>query len=116
LRTKTPPQLLVDILNPNQAIDNNYVSYTVTTTTGIVHTGIIAAETPSSIRLRQAEGKSFDLLRSEIESLRSSGVSLMPEGVEKELSPQQLADVIAYVKNWRYLADPAAAKFAPAAK
>lgn len=116
LRTKTPPQLLVDILNPNQAIDNNYVSYTVTTTTGIVHRGLIAAETPSSIRLRQAEGKSFDLLRSEIESLRSSGVSLMPDGVEKELSPQQLADVIAYVKNWRYLADPAAEKLAPAAK
>jgi putative heme-binding domain-containing protein len=116
LRTKTPAQLLVDILNPNQAIDNNYVSYTVSTTTGTVHTGIIAAETPSSIRLRQAEGKSLDLLRTEIESLRSSGISLMPEGVEKELGPQQVADVIAYLKNWRYVADPAAAKLAPAAK
>src|SRR5690606_22868767 len=47
-RVKTPEQLLTDILNPNQAIDNNYVSYTVVTADGNVHTGLIAAETASS--------------------------------------------------------------------
>ena len=105
-RVKTPPQLLVDILNPNQAIDNNYQSYTVVTTSGAVHVGIIAAETAASVSLRQAENKTVDILRADIETIRANGVSLMPEGFEKQLSHQQLADVIAFVKNWRYLDRP----------
>jgi putative membrane-bound dehydrogenase-like protein len=102
-RTKTPQQLLVDILNPNQAIDNNYLSYTILTTRGIVHTGVIAAETASSVTLRQPEDKSLDLLRADIERIQSNGVSLMPEGLEKELSQRQMADLISFIKNWRYL-------------
>ncbi len=101
-RVKTQAQLLTDILNPNQAIDNNYVSYTVVTTAGTSHTGVISAETASSITLRQAEDKSVTLLRADIESIHSNGVSLMPEGFEKSLSVQQVADVIGYIKNWRY--------------
>jgi putative heme-binding domain-containing protein len=105
-RVKTAAQLLTDVLNPNQAIDNNYVSYTVVTTGGATHVGIIGAETASSLVLRQAEDKSVTLLRTDIEAIRSNGVSLMPEGFEKTLSRQQVADVISFVKNWRYL-DPA---------
>jgi putative heme-binding domain-containing protein len=105
-RVKTPAQLLTDILNPNQAIDNNYVSYTVTTSGGQSHVGVISSETATSLLLRQAEDKSVTLLRSDIESIRSNGTSLMPEGFEKTLSRQQVADVISFVKNWRYL-DPA---------
>ncbi len=102
-RVKSAAQLLTDILNPNQAIDNNYVSYVVVMSDGNVHAGLIAAETSSSVTLRQPENKTLTLLRADIESLRSSGVSLMPEGFEKHLSHQQLADLIGFVKNWRYL-------------
>jgi putative membrane-bound dehydrogenase-like protein len=102
-RVKTPEQLLVDILNPNQAIDNNYVSYTVAMQDGSVHSGIIAGETASSLTLRQAENKTLDLLRADVEAIRSSGASLMPEGFEKQLSQQQMADLISFIKNWRYL-------------
>jgi len=105
-RVKRPEQLLVDILNPNQAIDNNYASYTLVTTDGAVHVGIVAAETAASVTLRQAENKTVDVLRADIDTLKSNGVSLMPEGFEKQLSHQQLADVIAFVKNWRYLDRP----------
>jgi putative heme-binding domain-containing protein len=105
-RVKTPEQLLVDILNPNQAIDNNYVSYTVVTLDGNVHTGIIASETASSITLRQPENKSLELLRTDVESLGTGGLSLMPEGFEKELSKQQTADLVSFLKNWRYLDQP----------
>lgn len=108
-RVKTPSQLLTDILNPNQAIDNNYVGYLVVTTGGATHTGVISAETPHSVTLRQAEDKTVTLLRDEIESMKSTGVSLMPEGFEKSLSVQQVADVISFVKHWRYL-DGAAGK------
>ncbi len=43
------------------------------------------------------------LLRQDIEELRSTGVSLMPEGLEKNIDKQQMADLIAFIKNWRYL-------------
>jgi len=105
-RVKTHEQLLTDILNPNQAIDNNYVSYSVVMADGTVHTGLISAETPTSITLRQQENKTLTLLRADIEAIRSAGVSLMPEGFEKHLSHEQMADLISFVKNWRYLIEP----------
>jgi putative membrane-bound dehydrogenase-like protein len=105
-RVKSQSQLLTDILHPNQAIDNNYVSYTVAMADGNIHTGLIAAETASSVTLRQPENKTLSLLRVDIETLKSNGVSLMPEGFEKHLSHQQMADLIGFVKNWRYLERP----------
>src|SRR5439155_18716552 len=82
-RVKTPEALLTDILNPNQAIDNNYVNYTITTKNGRSLTGIIVAETASSVTLRRAENQSDVVLRQDIDEVVSSGVSLMPEGLEK---------------------------------
>jgi putative membrane-bound dehydrogenase-like protein len=102
-RTKTPEQLLLDVLDPNAAIDNNYLSYTVTTKSGKVLTGLIAAETGSSVTLRRAEGQQDVVLRQDVEEIASSGVSLMPEGLEKSVSMQDMADLIGFLKNWRYL-------------
>jgi putative heme-binding domain-containing protein len=102
-RVKTAEQLLVSILDPNRAIDNNYFSYTVVDRDGIVHTGVIASETATSVTLRQPEGKEVTLLRSDIEELKSNGVSLMPVGLEKNISVEQMADLISFIKNWRYL-------------
>ena len=102
-REKTAAQLLADIIEPNRAIDANYFSYSVLTTDGMVHTGILAAETSTSITLREPEGKSLTLRRDEIEELSSNGVSLMPEGLERLIPPQDMADLISFIKNWRYL-------------
>lgn len=102
-RTKQPQQLLTDILQPNRAIDNNYLSYTVQQADGTVLTGILAAETATSITLRQQGGKEVVIPRSEIEELKSSGLSLMPEGLERSIDKQQMADLIAFIKHWRYL-------------
>jgi putative heme-binding domain-containing protein len=102
-RVKKPEQLLADILDPNRAIDNNYFSYSIVDTDGGVHTGVISAETATSITLRQPEGKELTLLRRNIEELKSSGVSLMPVGLEQKITVQEMADLISFIKNWRYL-------------
>ncbi len=102
-RTKTPEQLLTHILDPNKAVDGNYFGYSLIDAEGRVHTGIITAETASSVTLRQAEGKDVTFLRRDIEELASTGLSLMPVGVEKNIDVQQMADLIGYLKNWRYL-------------
>ncbi len=102
-RVKTQEQLLVDILDPNRAVDNNYFSYTLVETSGKVSTGIISSETSSSVTLKQPEGKTITVLRADIEQLKPNGASLMPVGFEKQLTVAQLADVISFIKNWRYL-------------
>jgi putative heme-binding domain-containing protein len=102
-RTKKPEQLLADILQPNRAIDNNYLGYSVRLLDGTVATGILSAETATSITLRQQGGKETVIPRSEIEELKSSGVSLMPEGLERQIPHQDMADLISFLKNWRYL-------------
>ena len=64
--------------------------------------------------LKRAEGTSDMIPREEIEAITSSGISLMPEGLEKGLSPQDLANLIAYLRSIRSnagsLAPSAAAK------
>ena len=102
-RTKTPEQLLTNILDPNKAVDGNYFGYSIIDTEGRVHTGIITNETSSSVTLRQPEGKDVTLLRRDIDELVSTGKSLMPVGLEKNINHQQMADLISYLKNWRYV-------------
>ena len=102
-RTKTPEVLLQDILNPNAAIDANYVNYTVVTKSGKEISGLIATESASSITLRRAENQTDLVLRQDIDEVRSTGVSLMPEGLEKTITLEQMADLISFLKNWRYL-------------
>lgn len=102
-RDRSPLQLLTDILQPNRAIDSNYFSFTVVTDDGRVHRGVLSAETATSVTLRQQEGKSETIRRDEIDDLHSDGISYMPEGLEREISLQDMADLISFIKNWRYL-------------
>jgi putative membrane-bound dehydrogenase-like protein len=102
-RTKTPEFLLTNILDPNRAVDGNYFGYTILDIEGRVHTGIITSETASSVTVRMPEGKDVTLLRSDIEEMVNTGLSLMPVGLEKDITPEQMADLISFIKNWRYL-------------
>lgn len=102
-RTRSPESLLVDILDPNRAIDANYVNYVVITRDGRVYTGIIASETDTAITLVRGANERDTVLKEDIEEVISSGKSLMPEGFEQELTIQDIADIIGYLKNWRYI-------------
>ncbi len=65
--------------------------------------GVISSDSGSSITLTQPEGKTITVLKDEIDEMKSNGVSLMPVGLEKTINPQQMADLISFIKNWRYL-------------
>ena len=96
---KAPEALIVSLLDPNRAIEARYLDYIVTTSDGRTLTGMLSTETATSITLLGQEGRAVTVLRNEIDELRSSGKSLMPEGLEKDMSPQDLADVLAYVRG-----------------
>lgn len=94
--TRTPDALLTSILDPNREVDPRYLNYTVFTTDERTLSGIITTETATSVTLRRADGVEV-VLRSRIEELRSSGVSLMPEGIEKNVSLTEMADLLAFL-------------------
>jgi putative membrane-bound dehydrogenase-like protein len=102
-RTKTLGGLLNDILAPNAAIDANYVNYVVTTKDGRILTGLLTAESASSITLVRAEKQVDVVLRKDVDEIASTGISLMPEGLEKGISVQEMADLLSFLKNWRYM-------------
>jgi putative membrane-bound dehydrogenase-like protein len=98
LTDKSPEALLVAILDPNRAVEAKFVSYAATTASGKTVTGILADETGNSITLRGPERKDQTILRSELDELTSTSKSAMPEGFEKDLSPTNLRDLIAYLR------------------
>jgi putative membrane-bound dehydrogenase-like protein len=102
-RTQQPAQILTNILDPNRAIDNNYFRFVALTADDQVIEGMIAEETSDAIVLRGQYNARSTLKRADLQELRATGVSLMPEGLEVQIDPQAMADLISFIKNWRYL-------------
>ena len=96
--------LLSDIFDPSFAIEPRYTAYTVNTRNGREISGIIAAQTPSSITLRSAGGTEEIFQRRDIICVTGSSQSLMPDAFEKALSAHGVADLIAYIrgKAWEH--------------
>src|SRR4029079_11014844 len=95
----SPQALLLALLDPNKAVEAKYRDYVAITTGGQSYTGILANETGNSVTLLGQEGKQQTILRTDLEALQASGKSLMPEGIEKDLSAQDVANVIAYLRT-----------------
>jgi putative heme-binding domain-containing protein len=96
---KSPDTLLISILDPNRAVEPRFVAYTVESTDGRTLSGVLGTETATSITLLQPSVPPVQILRTEIKNLRSTGLSLMPEGFESGLSQQDVADLIAHVRS-----------------
>jgi putative membrane-bound dehydrogenase-like protein len=98
---RSAEDLLVHILDPNREVAPNYVNYNVATVEGRVISGIITDESANAITVKRSEGATDVIPREQIETIQSSGLSLMPEGLEKGLSVQDFADLIAFVRSIR---------------
>jgi putative membrane-bound dehydrogenase-like protein len=97
--TRTPDALLVNILDPNREVDPKFIQYNVVTVDGLAHSGVVSAETATTVTLTGAEKATQTIPRADIDVMESTGLSLMPEGFERELDPQALADLIAYLRS-----------------
>jgi putative heme-binding domain-containing protein len=89
--------LLVDILDPSRQVSPDFVSYVALTKGGQVLSGLIVAETADSVTLRREEGEQQTIPRTEIEQLRASGKSMMPDGLEQSLTAEQLTDLLEFL-------------------
>jgi putative heme-binding domain-containing protein len=98
-RDRGPEAILVNVLDPNREVNPQFVNYTLVAKDGRTVTGIIAAETANSVTLRRADDATDTIERREIDELRASGLSLMPEGLEKQIDQAAMADLLAYLRS-----------------
>jgi putative membrane-bound dehydrogenase-like protein len=97
--TRDSAALLSNILDPNSYVLPGYMQYIVSDRDGRTYTGIIGSETGTSLTLRRGDGQQDTLLRSQIDAITGTGQSLMPEGLEKMISRQEMADLIAFLRS-----------------
>lgn len=91
--------MLLNVVNPSAEIREGFENYVVRTADGRTLTGFIADQDSNVIVIRGADGQNISLARDEIEDLRASRQSLMPEGQLKVMSDQQIRDLFAYLRS-----------------
>ncbi len=102
VRGRDADYLVKNILDPSAVVEPRFVNYVVTLKDGRTLGGIIKAETPASVTLATGGSTAAsieNIPRTNIKTIRATSVSMMPDGFEAALSPQQLADVIAFIRS-----------------
>jgi putative heme-binding domain-containing protein len=93
--------LLVDIIQPSKSVEQGYETYVVELASGDIMDGIMSAQTPATITLKQEQGRETVIARQDIKTIRVSEVSMMPEGLEKQISISQMADLLTFLRAVR---------------
>jgi putative membrane-bound dehydrogenase-like protein len=91
--------LLVDLLDPNRAMDPSYRMYVVRTTSNETVNGVLASETPAGVTLRRAGGEETTVLRRDIAEIKAWPASMMPEGIENNVKAQDFADLLEFLSR-----------------
>lgn len=99
VRLQPADALLLHIIAPNAEIYPGFTAYEVETKDGRTLTGLLASETPTSITLRAAQGVEETILRANLASFSASNLSLMPQDLERTMTKQELADLLAFLKG-----------------
>lgn len=99
VRNQPAEALLLHILVPDAEIYPGYQAFEVETRDGRSLTGLLVAETPESVTLRRSGGEQEEIRRSNVKSLAMSRVSLMPQELEKTMSREELADLLAFLRG-----------------
>jgi putative heme-binding domain-containing protein len=90
-------ELLVHLIDPSRNVEGNFRVYSVLTLDGVAITGLLASETRTSIELIDSEAKRHIVQREDIQNLQASAKSLMPEGFEKQVKPEEIRDLLEFL-------------------
>ena len=91
--------IMANTLAPNLSISSGFDLWSVELTNGESMQGIIASETPGALTLRNTGAVDKTINRSDIKSLKALNMSIMPTGLEKQISQQHMADLLAFLKQ-----------------
>lgn len=98
-QVRTRRDLLESILFPSASFARGFEPVVVTTRSGKVLDGIIGRETPDAVFLRTAQREEIRVPRAEIDAITPGSVSVMPAGVGRILTPDELRDLLAYLSS-----------------
>ena len=100
-------ELLTHIIDPSRSVEGNFRVYSVVLTDGRVMNGLLASESKTAIEIFDAEGKKHAIQRDDIDELVASTKSLMPEGFEKQVKPDDIANLLEFLtQRGKYLPIP----------
>jgi len=99
IRNRSPESIMGDILDPNLSIADGFDIWNIDLKSGESVQGIISTETPTALTLNNYGGQKTLVARKDIRALKTLGISSMPPGLEKEISQQQMADLLAFIKQ-----------------
>ncbi len=99
LTNKSPRALLTALLVPNAQVEDKYLDYAVVLNDGRQVHGMLTGETATALRLTGPEAKTIEVLRKDVDVLQSTGKSMMPEGLEKEVAIADAVDLIAFLRS-----------------
>ncbi|MDP7014843.1 MAG: HEAT repeat domain-containing protein, partial [Pirellulaceae bacterium] len=94
-----PAELLESILKPAAKIAQGFETYSFATVDGLVETGFVVRETAEAIHIRRATGVLVVLPRDDVEERVKQSISMMPDGLVDNVTPEQLADLLAYLQS-----------------
>lgn len=90
---------MANILAPDQSISSGYDLWAVTLNSGETLQGIISSETTGAITFQNSGSAERTIKREDLKSLKALGLSAMPSGLEKQINLQQMADLLAFLKE-----------------
>lgn len=91
--------LLLHVMQPSLKIDERYTAWTAVTTDGQIFNGLLTAESPAEITLRQADGRPITMQRKNLDEFQRSSRSLMPDGVLADLTAAEAADLLTFIRS-----------------
>jgi len=96
---RAPQDLLESVMAPSASFARGYETYSITTSDGIPYIGVIARETAAFLFLRDGSRNEVRISRKAIEEMERRPISIMPEGLHRQLTQDDLRDLIAYLSS-----------------
>jgi len=97
-KIRSERDLLEAIVFPSASLVRSYEPVQVTTKSGKVHNGLIRKDTPEEIVLVTGPNQEVRIARDDIEEMQPSKISVMPAGLDQQLTLRELADLVAFLK------------------
>ncbi len=99
INRKSKESIMHDILDPNAAVNTQYISHRVETKDGNIHVGIVDTENDQFVAIKKMGGEKITIQKKDMKKMNSMGTSLMMEGLEGSMSHQEMADLLAFLQK-----------------
>lgn len=98
VKTRGRDGILSAILDPHKEVAPQYIAYTFTKKDGSIVPGIVSQDDANGVTIKMMGGAEVSIPRNDIKGSSSNGQSLMPEGLENGMTPQDMADLLAFIE------------------